>query len=293
MSKDAPLKVGLLLVGHGTRDQQGLAEFHELAGLLRAKAASHEAIPSNASSLQAESVPVEACFLELAEPTIEAGVRQLLNLGVSQLVVAPLLLFAAGHAKRDIPLAISKAIEKYAYANEATQLPPLECHEKLLSLSAVRFQAAQRLCQTLTTNREASDSTNERSEIGGNLGGKTTLVLVGRGSMDSAASEEMNRFARLRAAQLPGVELEVGFYAMAEPKLAEVLQRVANSAAEQVILQPHLLFSGEVLAGIRSQAASMAESVTHRQQWWLTEPLGAHPLLAEALWDLFQAGRRV
>lgn len=258
--------VGLLLVGHGTRDSVGLAEFRELNRLLVERAG---------------ELPVEACFLELAEPDIAAGIEALLARGVRQIVVAPLLLFAAGHAKRDIPDGVADALRQLSETNPAarlaqvvTQLPPLACHEKLLELSALRYREAKPL-MTLGSSEDFA-------------AGDTTLILVGRGSSDPEAIADMSRFARLRAEQLPGVTVEVCFYALAEPKLEPTLTRIANSSARRVVVQPHLLFAGEVRRGIELQAQMHAMQAAGRQQWLLCEPLGPHPLLVEALWELFE-----
>ncbi len=55
---------GLLLVGHGTRDPRGLAEFQTIARQV---------------AELADGFLVEACYLELAEPSIAAAMRQLLR----------------------------------------------------------------------------------------------------------------------------------------------------------------------------------------------------------------------
>ena len=94
-SGDKLSRKGLLLVGHGTRDPAGLAEFREVAGKV------------------AELAPefrTEACFLELAEPDIGTAVGRLLEARIERLIVAPVLLFSAGHAKRDIPAAVEAAV---------------------------------------------------------------------------------------------------------------------------------------------------------------------------------------
>src|SRR5262245_26328342 len=123
---DETTRAGLLLVGHGTRNRAGLAEFFAIARQL--------------ADIGSE-FDVEQCFLELAEPDIATGVRRLLERGISRLIVAPVLLFAAGHAKRDIPLAVSEAIERFgARAIGISHARPLECHEKILELSATRYR---------------------------------------------------------------------------------------------------------------------------------------------------------
>ena len=89
---------GLLLVGHGTVDPCGSTEFMETAADV---------------ARVCGGVPVEPCFLELAEPDIQTGVARLAQRGVKHLTVAPLLLFAAGHAKHDIPRGVAAAVARY------------------------------------------------------------------------------------------------------------------------------------------------------------------------------------
>src|SRR5215471_6792139 len=100
---EASKRHGLLLVGHGTRDCRGLAEFHLLTKLIVEAGQGFEAV---------------SCFLELAEPDIATGMRTLLDRGIERLTVAPLLLFAAGHAKRDIPEAVEREVGSPAAAGK-------------------------------------------------------------------------------------------------------------------------------------------------------------------------------
>ena len=88
------IHTGLLLVGHGTRSRQGEGEFLEVAEQV---------------SRRLTGVCVEPACLELTELTIPQGVSRLVERGARQIVVVPLLLFAAGHAKRDIPAAAEAA----------------------------------------------------------------------------------------------------------------------------------------------------------------------------------------
>ena len=92
---------GLLLVGHGTRDDQGRSEFMRTAELV---------------AQRAPHLFVEPCYLELARPAIGEGVQRLADRGAIRLTVSPLLLFRAGHAKCDIPFAVRHAIEGTRFA---------------------------------------------------------------------------------------------------------------------------------------------------------------------------------
>jgi len=248
-----PTDRGLLLVGHGTRDADGLAEFAILARMVM------ERLPEFA---------VEPCFLELAEPDIPTAVHRLMDRGIRQLTVAPLLLFAAGHAKRDIPMAVAAAIKARGGASDLqiVQLPPLECHARIVELSTLRFQEALRNRRPVALD-------------------DTMLLLVARGSSYPEALAEMQRFARLRHQQTSVDWTEVCFAAVAEPDLAEGLRRAAASQYRRIVVQPHLLFTGQVLSQIERSVAAIAE--THAEKEWIvTAHLGPSPLVAAAVAEL-------
>jgi sirohydrochlorin ferrochelatase len=102
------------------------------------------------------------------------------------------------------------------------------------------------------------------------------LLLVGRGSRDESATAEMHEFARLRQLELQGIEVAVAFLAMARPLLPEQLQQAACQAYRRVIVQPHLLFRGELVESIEQQVAEMV--VRHpEKQWIVTPPLADEP----------------
>jgi sirohydrochlorin cobaltochelatase len=114
---------------------------------------------------------------------------------------------------------------------------------------------------------------------------KTALVLVGRGSYDPQATAEMFRFSGLRARETAFGEVMACFCAMARPSLSETLARVAALEFPRIVVQPHLLFCGELLAEVRSQVAARAASdCVH--EWVVTQHLGAHRALAQAVIEL-------
>ncbi|HEV3003760.1 MAG TPA: CbiX/SirB N-terminal domain-containing protein, partial [Pirellulales bacterium] len=116
---------GLLIVGHGTRDPQGLAAFREVVGTVAGRL---------------EQTVVEGGFLELAEPNIAAAVSRAVERGAKQhLDVLPLVLFAAGHAKSDIPRAVASAGASHSGLTTRL-LPHLGCHDRILELSAQRYR---------------------------------------------------------------------------------------------------------------------------------------------------------
>ncbi len=244
---------GLLVVGHGSREAVGLREFLETARLMKSLAG---------------PTPVEPCFLEFAEPSIAEGFRRLVAQGVRQVIVSPVLLFAAGHAKRDIPDAVAAAAAQ-APGVTTRQAGHLGSEPRLLALSQQRYQEAL-----------ACDAGAPREEH------PSLLVLVGRGSLDPEATAEMHAFARQReqivhrGGTSPGVE--VAFVAMAEPRLSDVLERAAAAPPRRIVVQPHLLFGGVLLDRIAGTVREFAGR--HPQHEWLTAAhLGPHPHVAEAL----------
>ncbi len=249
---------GVLLVGHGTRDAEGRAEFMV------------------ATQRVAELCPdqvVEPCFLEMADPPIAVGFERLVSRGVRRITVMPLLLFAAGHAKRDIPGALSAAAARHPDV-DVTQVEPLGCHRRIVELSAERFRE--------TVEKFAQFRPND-----------CLLLLVGRGSNDDEATREMHRFAQLRAEQTPVGRVEVCFAAMAQPLLSTAMEHAAAVGYPLVVVQPHLLFGGQLLVNLQHNVAAFARQQP-QQQWMITEHLGPSMLLAEAVADrIRQAGAGV
>jgi sirohydrochlorin ferrochelatase len=113
----------------------------------------------------------------------------------------------------------------------------------------------------------------------------TCLLLVGRGSHDDSATAEMHEFARLRQQGLetaarqeprPLVKVEVAFLAMAHPLLQKQLAKLVCQGYRRVIVQPHLLFYGELVESIERQVAEMAAGQPDTT-WIVTPPLADLP----------------
>jgi sirohydrochlorin ferrochelatase len=240
----------LLLVGHGTRDERGRAEFAALTRQIDQRLPDHDVL---------------ACFLEFAEPTIEQAIDQLAAAGTRQVTVMPLLLFAAGHAKRDIPAEVAAGARRHPQLTLRVAAH-LGCHAALVELSALRF----RQLVANGASREADDA--------------TLLLLVGRGSRDADANAEMARFSRLRFEAAPVGWIETCHTAMAEPSLERALTVVGGMPFSQVVVQPHLLFAGELVSRVGVRVAEAAERFSDKN-WLVTPHLGAHNLVVQAVLD--------
>jgi sirohydrochlorin cobaltochelatase len=246
-------KLGILVVGHGTTSPVGTAEFvsvvEKIGPLFRA-------------------IPVGYGFLEHSHPLIDEGVEVLAGEGVTSLVVAPLLLFSAGHAKSDIPREVEKSATKRGIAVRG-QAEVLGLHGRIIELTLRRF--------------------NEASET---LSPKPAFVLIGRGNLDPDAQAVARQFvaACRQAGDLAIAEL--GYLALAEPPIETVLQQLGAAKTPQCVIVPHLLFHGELIARCDQLLASIASQFP-QTDWRLASRLGPNEMVIEAASDRIRAAIEV
>ena len=257
-------RLGLLIVGHGTRDNLGAAEFRQTVQQV---------------ARRSDRFDVQPCFLELASPSIAEGTRQLAERGVRNIRAVPLLLLAAGHVKRDIPASLQTAADQLSDlfgSIELNQASHLGCHASMVELSTKRYLEAI--------------SAFESATGGAVLPEETQLLMVGRGSQDPSATDEMRRFASCRNEQTPVASAQTCFLAMAEPSLDAALTRLGSSPWQSIVVQPHLLFRGQLLQQL-NQRVKWAASQWPNKQWLVTRHLGPDPLLVDAIVQLSQGER--
>ncbi|RJQ78786.1 ATP-binding cassette domain-containing protein [Pseudonocardiaceae bacterium YIM PH 21723] len=84
----------LLMLGHGSRDAEGVGEYWELARMVRAAA---------------PELAVGCGFVELATPSADEAIDTLVADGADDIVIVPLVLLAAGHLKNDGPGTVARA----------------------------------------------------------------------------------------------------------------------------------------------------------------------------------------
>lgn len=275
------LQCGLLVVGHGTRLASGARQLLELATQIRQLA---------------PEVPIEASFLELCEPTIADGVVSLQRQGVRQLMVIPVLLFDAAHAQSDIPDAVRKAVAERGMT-VISQTTPLGNNAATIELSERRFMEALR-CQhpkgcleagACPQTAECIENRGENQNIGHSEinGGKIGLAMIGRGSSDPFAISQMKSFTAHRLAQskVPIAWAETGFFAGSDLTVDDVLLHALGSGCETIVVQPHLLFEGELVQQLRQKVAEYQQS-SPKQRWLVPPTLGADPHLAKAFYLL-------
>lgn len=245
--------LGLLVVGHGTADAVGAEETREVTRLVAAL------LPG---------VPVELGFLEVIGPSIGESLERIARLGCREVIAAPLLLFTAGHARRDVPEALSQAARRLGVAVRQSQA--FGCHPEIVA------QSRQRRCEAIQSLEPLAAD-------------ETVLAMIGRGSSDPGAVRQLEAFAKATRAAGPHAvrpdescgRIEFGFVAAARPTVAEAL-RAAARGARRVIVQPHLLFHGHVEEQVEA-ALGEARAEHPAVEWVRVERLGATQRVARAV----------
>jgi sirohydrochlorin cobaltochelatase len=217
----------LLVVGHGTRDESGVAEFERFVRRLR------ERLPGD----------VAGGFIELSRPPLTEAVADLYGRGGRRIAAVPLVLVAAGHGKGDIPGAMARELTRhpglsYAYGR------PLGPHPVLLSLLEERLDAVL--------------DPAERPD--------TAVLLVGRGSTDPDANAEVHKVARLfwetryarGEATAASHGTEAAFVSLARPDVRTGLERCRRLGARRVVVLPYFLFPGVLPDRVAAQAREFA-----------------------------------
>lgn len=241
----------LLLVGHGSRSAEGVAEYWQLADVLRQCAPALE---------------VGCGFIELAEPDLDAGLDALVSSGSASVCAVPLVLLGAGHLKTDGPAAMARARLRHPgvtfhYARQ------LGVHPTILAL------AEQRL----------------RDVVGDGDHLETFVILVGRGSSDPDANADLSKVARLLWDGRGFGGVEACFVSLAAPSVTDALERCWLLGARRVVVAPYFLFTGVLVDRIREQANAWA--MAHREMDVVhAEHLGPVEEVARLVLERYQEG---
>ena len=251
-----PPETGIVVVGHGTADPIGAAETADTVAQVGA------ILPN---------VPVELGYLEVIEPSIAMAVERLADRGCKKIIAIPILLFAAGHAKQDVPQALQEAVTRHGLTVQ--QADPLGLHEQIINLARRRFWEAVK----------------GRTPI---QGGDEAMLVIGRGSSDPTASQQLWGFVRSTYSPLANVakhRFAVSFVAAAKPSIDEAVTQLlrgdnSRQSVKRVVLHPHLLFHGHVEKQVDGHLEK-AEIAYPSVEWVKVPRLGAAPEVAHALVD--------
>ena len=238
-------RLGVLICGHGSRNRLAVDEFAQMVEALRPKLA---------------PMPVEHGYLEFARPILRDGLESLRQQGVTRVLAIPAMLFAAGHAKNDIPSVLN------TYTAE-TGLPIDYGRE--LGVDRLMVAAAGARVQ------ECLDQAPEdvpRSE--------TLLVVVGRGSSDPDANSNVAKVTRMLGEGFGFGWGETVYSGVTFPLVEPGLRHVVRLGFRRVVVLPYFLFSGVLVSRIRQHTGIVATD--HPDVEFLSAGyLGDHPKVVD------------
>lgn len=245
-----PPDTGVMLCGHGSRNQRAVGEFAVLSERLR------ERLPG---------VPVEYGYLEFANPVIHHGLEKLKQAGVKRVLAVPGMLFAAGHAKNDIP----SVLNTWA---AGSGIPVTYGRELGVDLKMLRA-AGDRVEQAIAASPNADISRHE-----------TLLLVVGRGASDPDANSNVAKVMRLLWEGMGFGWGEVAYSGVTFPLVAPALDHAAKLGYRRIIVFPYFLFTGVLVNRIYDAAADAR--LRHPGIEILDAPyLNDHPLVIETFID--------
>jgi sirohydrochlorin cobaltochelatase len=237
----------ILICGHGSRDVQAISEFEVLA----------EHIARHLPDRQ-----VAHGFLEFARPTIGERLDDLRAAGAKDVLAVPGMLFAAGHAKNDIP----SVLNDYAARHDGFSIRygrELAVDLKLLAAAQERIKAAEAL---------AGDGVSRADSL---------LVVVGRGTNDPDANSNVSKVARMLWEGMGFGWAETCYSGVAHPLVGDALKQVVRLGYRRIIVFPYFLFTGVLVKRIYAAADELAAA--HADVEVIkAEYLNDHPLVIDS-----------
>ena len=215
--------LGVLICGHGSRNRLAVDEFAKLADGLRQR------LPE---------LPVAHGYLEFARPILREGLDSLRQQGVTRVLAVPGMLFAAGHAKNDIPSVLNTYSAETGlrvdYGRE------LGVDLKMIQAAAARLQ-------------ECLDGAEEHVPLS-----ETVLVVVGRGSSDPDANSNVAKVTRMLVEGFGFGWGETVYSGVTFPLVEPGLRHVVKLGFRRIIVFPYFLFSGVLVSRIRQHSDRVA-----------------------------------
>ena len=208
---------GLLLVGHGSRCMISAEQMHRIG---------------DQTQLALPDVIVEVGFLEMTDPPAGVVLDSLVARGCRRIVVLPLMLLGAGHAKSDVPAIVVESRLRYPNIDIVFGSP---------------FGIVPELIEIAADNLAQVDAAG------------LPLVVIARGTSDPDANAEASKAGRLLAEWVDSGFLQMGFTGMTWPLTPDALDLVGHLGHRRVALFFWFLCNGKLIERAREQIAAFTE----------------------------------
>ena len=252
------MKTGVMICGHGSRSQAAVDEFAVLAQKL--------------PTLLPDDWMVDYGYLEFANPVIRDGLDRLREAGCDRILAVPGMLFAAMHAKNDIPTVLNTYAAKHDVT--VTYGRELGVDPKMIAAAGGRIRAAL-------------DAANR--DLGTVPIAETALVVIGRGASDPDANANVAKITRLLWEGFGFGWAETGYSGVTFPLVAPCLEHVAKLGYRRVIVFPYFLFTGiliDRIYGFTDQVAAAHPGIEFVKAGYLNDHDQVLATFAERVMEL-------
>ncbi len=239
-------KIGVMVCGHGSRDENAVREFDAVAKGIRERLPQYD---------------VESGFLEFATPIIREGLDKLRERGTDLCLAVPGMLFAAGHAKNDIP-SVLNTYEALHPGMTIRYGRELGIDPKMLAAAGARIQEA--------LDAEESDVPID----------ETMLVVVGRGASDPDANSNIAKIMRMLWEGFGFGWGETVYSGVTFPLVEPGLEHASRLQYRRMLVFPYFLFTGILVDRIYEHTDRVAGR--HPEIEFVKVPyLNDHPLVLD------------
>lgn len=236
-----------MVCGHGSRDTGAVEEFQAVARGIKERLPQYE---------------TDWGFLEFATPVIRTGLDALRAKGIRKVLAVPGMLFAAGHAKNDIPSVLN------AYQTQNPELEISYARELGIDLKLIRA-AGERVEDAL---QKAGDGVSRED---------TLLVVVGRGASDPDANSNVAKVTRMLWEGLGLGWAETAYSGVTFPLVEPGLEHATRLGYKRIIVFPYFLFTGILVQRIYHYTDIVAAK--HSELEFIKASyLNDHPLVLDA-----------
>ena len=239
-------KYGVMVCGHGRRDEDAVGEFVNFAKKLKNQLLQYE---------------LDWGFLEFANPVIKSGLDSLREKGIREIMSVPVMLFAAGHAKNDIPSVLN------AYQAQYPELSISYGRELGIDLKLIRA-AGERVKDAI----EQADGDISPEE--------TLLMVIGRGASDPDANSNVSKVTRMLWEGLGLGWAETAYSGVTFPLIKPGLEHASKLGYKRIVVFPYFLFTGILVKRIY-QYTDMVAAEHPEIQFVKASYLNDHPLVLD------------
>lgn len=238
---------GIVICGHGTKNQEGLDAFLEVFAKLEQQIS--------------KDFFINYGFIEYAKPLLKSAILDQIQIDITEIIVLPVLIFSGVHTSTDIPNTIKEIQNKNPNVNFKLA-ETIDLNEKLIQLCKEHIQ--QKL-----------------NELTGDVENKNLLV-IGVGSSKPEANIKIATLTRTLWEKLAFLNASYSFISKTTyPSVDSELERLLKIAEDDIIVLPIILFPGMYLTSINKKL--LAFKTKFDKEVVVCDPLFKSKLLIDCL----------